>query len=134
MSGNQKVNAFGGAIETASATIGSIQMGDFKTSDTVTLPHTQITVIGGGPFTPGGPVGFLGWEFLQHLVVEVDYEHGRLNFYDPATYTAPEAATRLPITLKGNFVVIPARVYGHAAALELDSGTRTVVWCCSPGL
>ena len=125
LSGNQKVNAFGGAIETASATIETIQMGDFATSDTVTLPHTQITVIGGGPFTPGGPVGFLGWEFLQHLVVEVDYEHGRLSFYDPTTYTAPGSATRLPITLKGNFIVVPARVYDHAAALELDSGNES---------
>lgn len=124
VNGKQQINAFGGSLETTSAVLDSIQVGDFAKSDTVTMPHTQVTVIGGGPFTSGGPVGFLGWEFLANLVVQIDYEHGRLDFYDPATYTYSGSGFRLPVSLNGNFILIPARVYGHAASLELDSGNE----------
>lgn len=124
LTGKRKIDAFGGPLETASAVLDSIQVGDFAKSDTVTMPHTQIAVIGGGPFTNGGPVGFLGWEFLANLVVEIDYEHGRINFYDPATYTYTGSGARLPVTFSGNFILVPARVYGHDVSLELDSGNE----------
>ena len=59
VTGKQKLTAFGGTVETGSAVLDSIQVGDFKTSETVTMPHALVTVIGGGPFTRGGPVGSL---------------------------------------------------------------------------
>jgi hypothetical protein len=96
----------------------------FTSSNTITMPHSEVTVIGGGPFTNGGPAGFLGWQFLSNLVIEIDYERGRLNFYDPATYTYSGPGLRLPITFSGNFILIPARAYGHSALLELDSGNE----------
>jgi hypothetical protein len=124
VSGKQQISAFGGSLETASATVDSITVGDFKTSDTITMPHTNVTVIGGGPFTNGGPVGFLGWEFLTKVVVEIDYEHNQLNFYDPAKYTYEGSGARLPVTISGNFILIPARIDGNSATLELDSGNE----------
>jgi hypothetical protein len=126
VSGKQQINAFGGSIETASAWIDSISIGDLSTSDTVTMPHSKVTVIGGGPFTNGGPVGFLGWEFLANLVVGIDYEHGRMDFFDPATYTYSGTGERLPITFSDNFILVPARVYGHSASVELDSGNENM--------
>ncbi len=123
-SGNQRINTFGGVVETSSAVLDSITLGDFTSSKTITMPHSEVTVIGGGPFTTGGPVGFLGWQFLSNLVIEIDYEQGRLDFYDPATYTYSGPAVRLSITLRGNFILIPALAYGHSALLELDSGNE----------
>ena len=122
--GKQQINAFGGSAETGTAVLDSITVGDFAKSDTVTMPRAQVTVIGGGPFTKGGPVGFLGWEFLESLVVKVDYEHGMLEFFAPATYTYSGNAVRLPVTFDGNFILVPARIYGQATALELDSGNE----------
>jgi PDZ domain/Aspartyl protease len=122
--GKQPMAAFGGSLETGSAVVDSITVGDFTTSDTVTMPHTQVAVIGGGPFTHGGPVGFLGSQFLANLVIEVDYEHGRLDFYDPATYSYSGTAVRLPVSLAGNLILVPVRIYGETAALELDSGNE----------
>lgn len=124
VSGKHRINAFGGSVETSSAVLDSITLGDFSSSNTITMPHSEVTAIGGGPFTNGGPVGFLGWQFLSNLVIEINYERGRLNIYDPATYTYRGPAPRLPITLSGNFILIPARVYGHDALLELDSGNE----------
>jgi hypothetical protein len=124
VSGKQRINAFGGSVETSSAVLDSITLGDFASSNTITMLHSEVTVIGGGPFTNGGPVGFLGWQFLSNLVIEIDYERGRLNFYDPATYAYSGPGLRLPITLSSNFIVIPARVYGHSASLEIDSGNE----------
>ena len=118
VSGEQQVSAFGGSVKTGSAIVDSLSIAD------LTMSRNEVLVIGGGPFTNGGPAGFLGWQFLRKLVVEVDYQHGRLNFYDPATYTYSGPGVRVPVTTSGNNILIPAQVYGHRASLELDSGNE----------
>jgi hypothetical protein len=118
VSGKQQIDAFGGSVESASAVLESITVGD------VTMSRNEVLVIGGGPFTNGGPVGFLGWQFLLKLVVEVDYQHGVLNFYNPETYTYPGLGARVPVTTSGNLILIPARIYGQPASIELDSGNE----------
>ncbi len=119
VSGTKQMAAFGGSVETGATILESITVGD------LVLSRSEILVIDGGPFTKGGPVGFLGWELLQKLVIEVDYQYGRLNFYDPATYTYSGKAVRIPVTTNGNMIAIPAQVYGHVASLELDSGNES---------
>ncbi|MGA8028617.1 MAG: aspartyl protease family protein [Bryobacteraceae bacterium] len=119
VSGKRTMSAFGGSVETASAVLDSIQLG------ALTMGQTEVTVIGGGPFTKGGPVGFLGWEFLSKLVVEVDYEHGHLNFYDPKTYRYTGQGARLPLTTYGlNMLEVPAEIFGFQANIQLDSGSE----------
>jgi hypothetical protein len=119
MSGKRSMSAFGGSVETASAVLESIQLG------ALTMDPTQVTVIGGGPFTKGGPVGFLGWEFLSKLVVEADYQHGRLNFYDPKTYRYTGHGVRLPLTIYGlNILAVPGEIFGFKAKIQLDSGSE----------
>lgn len=55
MGGHSTVQAFGGSVETASALVDSVNVGD------LTMGETQAVVISGGPFTPGGLVGILDW-------------------------------------------------------------------------
>lgn len=119
VSGKRTMNAFGGTVETSSAVLDSIQLG------ALTMRQTEVTVIGGGPFTKGGPAGFLGWEFLSKLVVEVDYEHGRLNFYDSKTYRYTGQGARLPLAIYGsNMLAVPAEIFGLGANIQLDSGSE----------
>src|SRR5581483_5331407 len=49
VSGKQRIEAFGGSVETASAVLDSIQLGD------LTMSRHEVVVISGGPFTNGGP-------------------------------------------------------------------------------
>jgi hypothetical protein len=118
VSGKRTMSAFGGSVETASAVLDSIQLG------TLTMGRTEVIVIGGGPFTKGGPVGFVGWEFLSKLVMEVDYEHGRVTFYDPKTYRYTGGGVRLPLTTHGNMLAVPGEIFGFAANIQLDSGSE----------
>lgn len=118
LTGNRKMDAFGGPVETASAILDSITLGPLR------MDRTEVAVIVGGPFTKGGLAGFLGWEFLSKLVVEVDYQRGRLSFFDPNTYVYTGSGKRVPITIRGgNVITIPARIFAHDASLQLDSGS-----------
>lgn len=119
VSGKRSMNAFGGPVETATAVLDSIKLGS------LTMGRTEVVAIAGGPFTNSGPVGMLGWEFLSKLVVEVDYQHGKLNFFDPATYSYPGHGVGLPMTVHGhNMLVISGTVFGSKATLQLDSGSE----------
>ena len=119
VSGKRTLAAFGGSVEIGSVILDSIKLGE------LTMGRTEVTAIGGGPFTKGEPVGILGWEFLSKLVVEIDYERGKLNFYDPQTYAYTGHGVRVPITVEGtNMLTIPGTVFGFTAALQLDTGSE----------
>ncbi len=119
ITGKRTVAAFGGSVETGSAILDSIKLGELS------MGRTEIVAIRGGPFTQGELMGMLGWEFLSKLVVESDYERGKLNFYDPQTYVYTGHGVRVPITLGGiNMLNIPGTVFGSTAALQLDTGSE----------
>ena len=118
VSGKQRMTAFGGSVETATAVLDSTTLGE------VTMSRHEVPVIGGGPFANGGPVGVLGWQFLQKFVVEVDYQHGHLNLYDPETYSYSGRGIRVPVTILGNLILIPAQIYNRPASIEVDSGNE----------
>jgi len=119
VSGKRTMAAFGGPVEAASAVLDSIKLG------ALTMGRTEVLAIGGGPFTKGGPDGMLGWEFLSKLVVEVDYEHGRLTFYVPGKYSYAGGGVRVPMTVHGhNMMAIPGEVFGATASIQLDSGSE----------
>ena len=118
VSGTRTLAAFGRSVDTASAILDSIKIGQ------ITMGKTEVTALGGGPFTRGAPVGMLGWEFLSKLVVEVDYEHGKLTFYDPQRYAYTGHGPRVPLTVQGNLLTIAGTVFGAKANLQLDSGSE----------
>jgi hypothetical protein len=116
--GQRTGEGFGGAFETASAVIDSISLGD------LTMGRSEGTVIGGGPFSRGGLSGILGREVLAKLVAEVDYEHGRLRFFDPDGFAYAGHGTRLPLTAHENgLITIPERVFGVNVDIQVDSGS-----------
>lgn len=75
----------------------------------------------------GFEVGLLGGNFLQHYVVELDFDARRVRFLDPARYQVPEAAEAagaLVLPLQWNAVrpVATLGVNGTPVALLLDTG------------
>jgi Aspartyl protease len=122
VSGKHTMGAFGGPVVGGSAVVDSIQLGG------VTMGRTELFVLGGGPFQKGGPVGFVGWEFLAKLVVEIDYEHGKLNFYAPETFAYTGHGVRVPLAVHAhNLLVIPGEVFGSKAEIQLDSGSESAL-------
>lgn len=120
ISGHSTVQAFGGRIETASALVDSMNVGD------LTMEGTKAVIITGGPFREGGLVGMLGREFLEKLVTEVDYEHGTLKFFDPETFIYAGRGARVPVTLQDNGAIsIPAQIFDVDANIQVDSGNGT---------
>jgi hypothetical protein len=45
--------------------------------------------------------GVIGKALFDNFVVEIDYDEQNLNLYDPATYTASEGATEVPLSFQG---------------------------------
>ncbi len=119
VSGQHTMQGFGGSVEAASAILNSISLGD------LTMGQSEVTVIGSGPFSPHGLVGMLGREFLKQLVTRVDYEHGTLEFFDPASFAYAGRGARLPLTARGNdLMTTRIRVFGTDAEVQVDSGSE----------
>jgi hypothetical protein len=119
VNGHHTMQGFGGLVETASAVLDSINLGD------LTMGRSEVTVIGGGPFSQGDLAGILGREFLAKLVTEVDYEHGTLKFFDSAAFAYTGRGTRLPVTVRQDqLMTIPIEVFGMAADIQVDSGSE----------
>ena len=53
--------------------------------------------------------GLIGKDFLERFVVEIDYQTGRMNLYDPSKYVYSGTGTSLPITLAEG-PIIEARI------------------------
>ncbi len=73
--------------------------------------------------------GALGYDVINRVVVRVDYEHGRITFFDPATFVPDPRATAFPLTFIGNIPVIPTKILlpGRApidAQCAVDSGAN----------
>ena len=43
--------------------------------------------------------GLIGVDFFQDYVIEIDYSHKRVRFYDPKTFSLPNGYEVLPITI-----------------------------------
>ncbi len=46
--------------------------------------------------------GILGYDILKHVVVKIDFEHGYVQFVDPAAFKPIEGATEIPMDLVKN--------------------------------
>ena len=89
------------------------------------------TVVASVPFTTFAdertPVaGLLGFDFIDSVVLHVDYQHGTLTALDPATFVPPTGAFALDILLDDNVPVVPATI-GTALGSHfmLDTGADT---------
>ncbi len=59
----------------------------------------------------------LGYELFSRFAVELDYEHGRLRLYDPASYLPSAGATSFPIDIVYNHPYVQASVRSQDDAI-----------------
>jgi hypothetical protein len=128
--GHRTMQGFGGPVENASAVPDSINLGG------LTIQRSEVAVIGGGPFSKNGLAGILGREFLAKLVAEVDYEHGTLKFFDPATFAYGGRGARLPVVVRQDrLMTIPVEIFGaggrHSGRFGIGKTSRVVPEICT---
>jgi len=68
----------------------------------------------------GWEYGFLGGNFLERYVVELDFRARRVRFLDPKRYRVPEAVGA------PNEVVTPIRVIGRRISVEIEMNGRSL--------
>jgi hypothetical protein len=78
--------------------------------------------------------GMVGGDLLSTLVTVIDYERERVVFHDASKYEYTGPGERIPVTMFGNYILLPAQVSLHGAGepLEamflLDTGVRLSVF------
>jgi|WetSurMetagenome_2_1015567.scaffolds.fasta_scaffold21275_2 hypothetical protein len=78
--------------------------------------------------------GLVGGDLLSTLVTRIDYEHERVFFHDAAEYEYAGPGERIPVEMRGNYIMLPVEVllYGAEAPLKgvflLDTGVRISVF------
>ncbi len=78
--------------------------------------------------------GLFGGDLLSTLVTRIDYENERVVFHDAASYEYAGPGERIPVELRGNYIIVRAEVlpYGAGEPLEaaflLDTGVRVSVF------
>ena len=107
--------ADGGSVGVRPTTVRTIRIGD------VTL-HDQPFVIMNLPTMPGEPIAVLGYEFLQRLVVKIDYEHNRMTMYDPAQFVFSGKGVAVPMLVNQRTLSANGSVDGFKGLFALDTG------------
>ena len=107
----------GGYVRDVTITVGGLRLGTY-TLRTVDMADT---------YSSHEEAGLLGAELFQHVVVEIDYEHGRLRLYDPRSYVHPAGGVELPLTFRERSPAIDATLEApdHTAmsgAFLVDTG------------
>jgi hypothetical protein len=78
--------------------------------------------------------GLMGGDLLSTLVTRIDYERKRVVFHDAAAYEYNGPGERIPVELRGNYVMIRAGVFTYGAdepreaVFLLDTGVRISVF------
>lgn len=67
----------------------------------------------------------LGNEIFQDAVVDIDFEHHRICFRNPALFHAPAEAHAVPAHMEDQIHIITASVEGRPASLEFDLGNNS---------
>lgn len=68
-------------------------------------------------------LGVLGYDLLQRVVTEVDYDRRVVHFHARAAWIPPADGVRLPVRMQQNVPAVQARVEGIEAWLHLDTGS-----------
>ena len=81
---------------------------------------------------PKSTHGLVGFEFFQAYVVEMDQEHARLRFFDPATYEAPHGMAAVPLIVEDRRLFVTATLEANQRdkaerKLRVDTGSEESV-------
>ncbi len=80
------------------------------------------------PFFWRGCAGVIGADFIARVVTEIDYDHGTLTFYDPATFQYSGKGTAVPFVLAGNMPAVKMTLDGRFTGdFRVDVGSSSTV-------
>lgn len=114
----EKMEAFdGGSVDVRPTTVKKLQIGD------VTM-HDQPFVVMDLPADGGGPAAVVGYEFLQRLVVKIDYEHNRMTMYDPAWFRYGGGGFAVAMIAQSRNLFVKGSVDGFKGIFALDTGNQ----------
>lgn len=120
-----KLAAGDGEVEVRPATVKTLQIGDVMLRD---QPFMVMKL----PADRGGPVAVLGYEFLQRLVVKIDYVRNQMTMYDAARFAYPGAGIAVPMRVESRGLYVQASVDGFKGLFQLDTGNQVALEL-SPG-
>lgn len=66
--------------------------------------------------------GVLGYDFLRHFVVKVDYENSLVTFYEPASFAEPAGVAFIPAETNSGHPIVEMAVGGHRGRFVVDLG------------
>jgi hypothetical protein len=77
--------------------------------------------------------GLIGIDFFQNYVIEIDYTHKRIRFYDPKTMIPPKGYGELPIIVEGQKMFVELSVLQgdtarKQAKMLIDTGAELNAW------
>lgn len=105
----------GGSVDVRAATVKTLQIGDVTMRD-------QPFVVMDFPADSGSPVAVVGYEFLQRLVVKIDYERNRMTMYDPARFSYGGGGVAVPMIAQSRNLFVKGSMDGFKGIFALDTG------------
>ncbi|MFL6237657.1 MAG: aspartyl protease family protein [Thermoanaerobaculia bacterium] len=99
----------------------------------VAFPSQTVSIISLSPLAPfaGRSLdGVIGFGLFSRYVVEINYAARKVDLYEPQGYRYSGSGIRLPLTMEGNHLYVPAKIAmpGRAAfegRLMIDTGAMT---------
>jgi len=112
------------------AKVGSIEIGG------ITLTDQVFAVIPLRPYArrvEGMALdGLVGYEIFSRFPAKIDYENGRITFYEPSAFRYAGTETPVPFRFDGHVPQIDATLDGIPGVFDLDTGARTSLTLAGP--
>lgn len=103
-----------GAYDVATTQGVSINLGPLKFTDQT----AAVIALGSLEAIAGRRLdGLVGRDLFNRYVVEIDYVGHQINLYDPQSYTYSGAGESIPLTMRGDYFFVPAKI-------EMPAGRR----------
>jgi len=85
------------------------------------------------PFFWRGCAGVIGADFISRVVTRIDYDHSRLDFYDPKTFHYDGPGKAVPFALAGNMPAVHMTLDDrYSGDFRVDVGSSSTVDLHSP--
>jgi len=95
-----------GQFDRSTAIVPEIRIGDLQMHDVIvsTIPFQS------QPTADIRIVGLLGFDFFKDAVVRIDYAHGTVDAFAPASFAPPPAAVSLPVALDDGVPLVSVQI------------------------